>query len=74
MDEDREDPAELQTALSSMTDDEVFLAMKRFERASERDADPAYALAMIGLVETEIERRFPGQALAPYKVWQRDFI
>ena len=53
MDEDREDPAELQIALSSMTDDEVFLAMQRFERASGRDADPAYALAMIGLVETD---------------------
>lgn len=56
MNEDRDDPAKLQSALSSMTDDEVFLAMQRFERARERDGDPTYALAMISLVQTEIER------------------
>lgn len=65
------DPATLETALASMTEDEVFETMRRMERKSEQDDDPAQSMALMRLVESEIERRFPGQALAPYKAWQR---
>ncbi|WP_208245430.1 hypothetical protein WGT02_34545 (plasmid) [Rhizobium sp. T1470] len=71
----QDDPATFADRLSAMTDDEVFLRMQDLEKQSEAlsrarmDLDDI--LAFIALVETEIERRFPGQALQPYKEWQR---
>lgn len=65
------DPATFETALATMTDDEVFGAMSQLEGISEQEEEDERALAFIQLVETEIERRFPGQALSPYKAWQR---
>jgi hypothetical protein len=65
------DPAAFETALATMTDDEVFEAMSQLESMSEREEEDERALAFIQLAETEIERRFPGQALSPYKAWQR---
>lgn len=69
--DDVTDPAAFETALATMTDDEVFDAMSRLEKKSENEEENGPALAFIQLVETEIERRFPGQLLSPYKVWQR---
>lgn len=71
---DMTDPAAFETALASMTEDEVFEAMQQMERKSEVEDDPAQSLALMQLVESEIERRFPGQGLAPYKSWQRRSI
>lgn len=65
------DPAAFETALATMTDDEVFEAMSQLEGMSEQKEEDETALAFIQLAETEIERRFPGQALSPYKAWQR---
>jgi hypothetical protein len=65
------EPAAFEIALAAMTDDEVFEAMSQLEGMSEQKEEDERALAFIQLAETEIERRFPGQALAPYKGWQR---
>lgn len=65
------DPDTFETALATMTDDEVFEAMSQLEGMSEQEEEDERALAFIQLVETEIERRFPGQVLSPYKAWQR---
>ncbi|MBM3094972.1 hypothetical protein GFB56_29990 [Ensifer sp. T173] len=55
-----------------MTDDELFTRMGELEKESERQSVPDQAvLATIALVETEIERRFPGQLMAPYREWRR---
>jgi ABC-type transporter Mla subunit MlaD len=60
--------------LNAMTDDELFAAMRALEEVSETAAqakeDTGDILARIALVENEIEDRYPGQALAPYKHWQ----
>jgi len=52
-----------------MTGDEVFAAMEAPEEQRERTNGAAQdeVLARIGLVQNEIERRFPGQRLAPYR-------
>ena len=66
-----EDVSDLASRLEVMIDDEVFAAMKSLETRSEdptRDQDEI--LARIALVEDEIERRFPGQLLAPYRQWR----
>ncbi|MDP9635006.1 UNVERIFIED_ORG: hypothetical protein J2W85_007101 [Ensifer adhaerens] len=58
--------------LEAMTDDELFARMSELEKESERqDVPNETALEMIALVETEIERRFPGQLMAPYREWRR---
>ncbi|OLP53115.1 hypothetical protein BJF92_19005 [Rhizobium rhizosphaerae] len=64
-------------ALSPMTEDELFTALSRLERESEKgsgvegDGSPqAETLARIALVEEEVERRYPGQLLAPYRAWK----
>lgn len=64
--------ADLASRLEAMTDDEVFTAMGTLEAASEvaGGADRDEALARIALIEVEIERRFPGQLLAPYRDWK----
>lgn len=65
--------ADFASRLEAMTDDEVFTAMNTLEAVSERagNADRDEALARIALIEVEIERRFPGQLLSPYRDWKR---
>jgi hypothetical protein len=65
--------ADLASRLEAMTDDEVFTAMSTLEAVSEgtEGADRDEALARIALIEVEIERRFPGQLLAPYRDWKK---
>jgi len=60
------------TRLEAMTSDEVFATMSALERHSEDDAsDREETLSRITLVEKEIERRFPGQMLTPYRDWKK---
>jgi hypothetical protein len=65
--------SELASRLEAMTDDEVFTAMSTLEAVSEdtEGADQAETVARIALIEVEIERRFPGQLLAPYRDWKK---
>ena len=72
-----ENPASYAANLSVMTDDEIFSEMQALEQQSEvsaKDRGPELEaiLGQIALVEQEIEQRFPGQALAPYKLWKRE--
>jgi hypothetical protein len=58
--------------LETMTDDEVFTVMAALESASGGDFhDRDEVLVRIALVEEEIETRFPGQLLAPYRNWTK---
>lgn len=71
-----ENPATYAADLAAMTDEEVFSEMEMLDKKSEASvkkdrAELEAVLGQIALVEEEIERRFPGQALAPYKQWQR---
>jgi hypothetical protein len=65
--------ADLASRLEAMTDDEVFTAMSTLEAVSEatEGAVRDEALSRIALIEVEIERRFPGQLLAPYRDWKK---
>ncbi|EJZ18461.1 hypothetical protein RCCGEPOP_25372 [Rhizobium sp. Pop5] len=54
-----------------MNDDELFSTMSNLERASEAAEDVEEILARIALTETEIERRYPGELLAPYRNWKQ---
>ena len=65
----QDDVSDFASRLEAMTSDEVFSAMNLLERHSE-DGDQDEILARIALVEEEIERRFPGQKLAPYRYWR----
>ncbi|WP_174021961.1 hypothetical protein G6L89_023720 (plasmid) [Agrobacterium fabrum] len=69
------DAVEFADRLAAMTDEEVFGLMKKLEEASEiirpEDRDDSDVFAQIGVVETVIEDRFPGQLMAPYKDWQQ---
>ena len=67
------DPAVFADQIAEMTDDELFEVLHDLERQSEARAveTKEEALGRIRLVEEAIERRYPGQALAPYKQWQR---
>lgn len=68
-----EDVADLAARLEAMTDDEVFAAMKTLETQSEDvTSDRDEILSRIALVEDELERRYPGQMLAPYRNWKKD--
>ncbi|NLS06323.1 hypothetical protein HGP14_23690 [Rhizobium sp. P32RR-XVIII] len=60
-------------SLEAMSDDDLFTKMAELERASETsDADlRKETMARIALTEEVIERRFPGQLLAPYREWKR---
>lgn len=72
-----EDPARFEQRLGAMTDDELFSLMKQFEDESEKLARKDRTDELMGhimLIEAEINRRYPGQALLPYKQWQRDNI
>ncbi|MDF0663560.1 hypothetical protein RJJ37_32170 [Rhizobium redzepovicii] len=57
--------------LEAMTDDELFATMSSLEKASEAAEDAEETLARIALTETEIERRYPGELLAPYRNWKQ---
>ncbi|MFN3720428.1 MAG: hypothetical protein ACK4UW_16140 [Rhizobium rhizophilum] len=68
-----EDVADFASRLEAMTEDEVFAAMRSLEISSEnQSADRDDVLSRIALVEEEIECRFPGQLLAPYRNWRKD--
>ncbi|WP_275791587.1 hypothetical protein [Pararhizobium gei] len=61
------------TRLEAMTRDEVFATMMLLEKHSEDDAsDREETLSRIMLLDDEIERRFPGQMLAPYRDWKKE--
>ena len=63
---------DLASRLEAMTEDELFATMSELEKASEAAAaDAAEILPRIALTESEIERRFPGQVLAPYRDWKQ---
>ncbi|XAZ26322.1 hypothetical protein LVY75_34170 (plasmid) [Sinorhizobium sp. B11] len=64
---------EIASQLSAMSIEEVFLAMRQLETASEAVdvAGREQILSRIALVEEEIEARFPGQLLAPYRNWKK---
>ncbi|MHC2365295.1 hypothetical protein [Rhizobium leguminosarum] len=69
----REDISNFAFRVEAMTIDEVFEAMSLLEKHSEDQAsDRDETLSRITLVEEEIERRFPGQKLAPYRDWKQD--
>ncbi|KPH05863.1 MULTISPECIES: hypothetical protein [Rhizobium] len=57
--------------LEAMTDEELFTTMNSLEEASEAAEDAEETLARIALSETEIERRYPGELLAPYRNWKQ---
>ncbi len=59
--------------LEVMTKDEVFSVMTDLEFASERveGAERDEVFARIAITEEEIEKRFPGQLLAPYREWKK---
>ncbi|MBB6510607.1 chorismate mutase [Rhizobium soli] len=63
------------TRLEVMTSYEVFAAMSLLEEHSEDNAsDREEILSRITLVEEEIERRFPGQMLTPYRDWKKSSL
>jgi hypothetical protein len=65
--------ADLASRLEAMTDDEVFAAMSTLEAAGEGSerGNREEILSRIALTGAEIERRFPGQLLAPYRDWTK---
>lgn len=68
-----EDVADFASRLETMTEDEVFAAMRSLELQSELEpGDRDEILSRIALVEEELERRFPGQSLAPYRRWKKE--
>jgi hypothetical protein len=71
-----DNPASYAADLAAMTDEEVFRDMRMLEekteaRSKSQQVHLEEVLAQIALVEQEIEQRFPGQVLAPYKLWLR---
>ncbi|QDG94746.1 hypothetical protein NIBR502774_19890 (plasmid) [Rhizobium sp. NIBRBAC000502774] len=69
----QEDVSDFASRLEAMTSDEVFAAMSSLEKHCEDEVDDRdETLSRIALVEDEIERRFPGQKLAPYRDWKQD--
>lgn len=68
-----EDVADFAIRLEAMTNDEVFSIMGSLEKHSEDDVrDQEEILSRITLVEEEIERRFPGRMLLPYRDWKKE--
>jgi hypothetical protein len=63
---------EFATEIEKMSDEDLFELMTALEDASEADGNRTNTdiVARIALVETEIENRFPGQLLAPFKQWK----
>lgn len=69
----RQDVSDFASRLEAMTTDEVFITMRVLEKNSEDGVSHRDdVLSRIALVEDEIERRFPGQKLAPYRDWKHD--
>lgn len=69
----RQDVSDFASRLEAMTIDEVFITMRVLEKNSEDGVSHRDdVLSRIALVEDEIERRFPGQKLAPYRDWKHD--
>ncbi|ANL50457.1 MULTISPECIES: hypothetical protein [Rhizobium] len=64
---------DLASRLEAMTDDELFETMNELEKVSDRAEHDATeeALSRIALTESEIERRYPGRLLAPYRDWRQ---
>lgn len=65
---------EFASALNSMTEEELFLMMSDLEVLSEKRGEvPVNSdlFSKIVLTESEIERRFPGELLLPYKNWKK---
>lgn len=68
----KEDVADFVLRLEPMTDDEAFAVMKELEDRSEAEqGDADKILSRIALVEEQLNRRFPGQLLAPYLTWKK---
>ena len=68
-----EDVADLASRLEAMTDDEVFTAMRTLEMLSEQNSGERDEIhSRIALVEEELENRFPGQLLSPYRKWKKE--
>lgn len=68
-----ESVSDFATRLEAMTSDEIFATMGALEKHSEDDAsDREETLSRIALVEEEIERRFPGQMMTPYRDWKKE--
>lgn len=69
----KEDVSDFASRLEAMTTDEVFAAMSALEEFSEAcDLSREQTFSRIALVEDEIERRFPGQLLVPYRDWKKE--
>lgn len=70
------DIAEFASTIERMSDDELFELMAALENASELEDDSTDGdvVARMALVETEIEGRFPGQLLTPFKRWKETRI
>ncbi len=69
----KEDVSDFASRLEAMRTDEVFAAMsalEEFSEAGDRSREPTFS--RIALVEDEIERRFPGQLLVPYRDWKKE--
>lgn len=68
-----EDVSDYASRLEAMSVDEVFLDMSVLEKHSEAEtSDRDETLSRIMLVEEEIEKRYPGQMLAPYRDWKKE--
>ncbi|MBB4277923.1 hypothetical protein [Rhizobium mongolense] len=68
--------ADFARSIEKWTDDEIFELLAKLESDSEsasssEELEPDIQ-AKIVIVENEIEKRFPGQLLAPFKKWKRD--
>ncbi|KPH04867.1 hypothetical protein CO657_32905 (plasmid) [Rhizobium acidisoli] len=61
---------EFASALVTMTNDELFELMADLEACGEADWPADEVFAKIVLIESAIERRFPGQMMRPFKQWQ----
>ena len=59
--------------LWAMIDDELFAVMELLEKANENPQQPDLddVLPRIALTESEIEKRYPGMFLLPYRNWKQ---
>jgi hypothetical protein len=61
-------------SLSEMTNDELFESMWTLDldsaAAATSELDSSDILERISYLETEIENRYPGQLMVPYKRWR----
>ena len=60
--------------LEHMTEDELFTTLMALEEESEvvEPAGREDVLYVIALVQSEVERRYPGQLLAPVRDWKKN--